>query len=82
MINGMQCRLARVALNWSLLDLARESGTHANTLHKFETGSDPRASTLRTLERVFVAEGFEFPDDLSIRFPARVQRVREPAIAA
>lgn len=81
-INGMQCRLARAALNWSLDDLFRVSGLHSNTVNKFENGSDPRASTLRALEAIFTEHGIEFPDEQTIRFPASVLPGREAAKAA
>ena len=67
MLDGVQSRMARAALGWSLLDLADRSGLHVNTLAKFESGSDAKRSTLEKLWNAFAREGVEFPAPYTAR---------------
>ena len=57
-------RMARAALNWSLEQLAHESGVHRNTISNFKTGKyagDP--ATVATIKRTLEAFGVIFPDE-------------------
>jgi len=69
MLTGLQIRAARVALRWSVVDLAERSGVATRTIKRIEPvdGVPPsRASTLVDIRRAFEASGVEFigsPDD-------------------
>lgn len=68
MLDGMQSRMARAALGWSLPQLAGRTGLHVNTLAKFEGfSSDAKRSTLEKLWKVYVEEGVEFPAPYTAR---------------
>jgi transcriptional regulator with XRE-family HTH domain len=57
-------RMARAALNWSLEQLAQESGVHRNTISNFETGryaGDP--ATIAGLKRTLESFGVIFPNE-------------------
>ncbi|MFZ1992221.1 MAG: helix-turn-helix domain-containing protein [Alphaproteobacteria bacterium] len=57
-------RMARGALNWSLEQLAHESGVHRNTVSNFEIGKyagDP--ATIAALKRTLESFGVIFPDE-------------------
>jgi transcriptional regulator with XRE-family HTH domain len=57
-------RMARGALNWSLEQLAHESGVHRNTISNFEIGKyagDP--ATIAALKRTLESFGVIFPDE-------------------
>ena len=69
MITGLQIRLARTALRWSVKDLADRSGVSVPTIKRFEVsdGIPPsRSSTLHEVRTTLEAAGVEFigtPDD-------------------
>jgi transcriptional regulator with XRE-family HTH domain len=50
MLTPAQLRAARGLLKWTQVDLAEKSGVHVNSIKSFETGSDPKRSTLLALE--------------------------------
>ncbi len=59
----VQCKMARAAIGWSVRDLAKVSGTSANTVSRFETGKDSYTSTAQKLERALIESGkIEFID--------------------
>jgi len=60
MISGMQVRLGRTALRLSVRDLASETGLTANTINRFENGSDAKGSTIRKLQSYLEESGIEF----------------------
>lgn len=60
MIEGGQIRAARSLLRWSRGKLAETAGLSLNTIKAIENGTtDPKASTLRKIERVLAAAGIE-----------------------
>ncbi len=52
--------MARAALNWTTIDLARAAGVGANTVNRFETGEDARISSVEKIQAAFEGAGVEF----------------------
>ena len=55
----LQVRMAKAALGWSNVDLAKKSGLHRNTINNVEHGKG-RKATLALLKVTFEAEGVVF----------------------
>jgi transcriptional regulator with XRE-family HTH domain len=63
MLTPAQLRAARGLLGWTLVDLAKASGIHRNSINSFEIeASDPKRSTLLALERALGKAGVVFID--------------------
>lgn len=62
MITREQLRMARAAMNWSVRDLAKRAGVAANTVSRFENGSDAYGETLAKFQRVLERAGVIFLD--------------------
>jgi len=59
----MQCRLARIGLSISRIELAQRADVAERTIADFESGKrKPIRGTLDKLERVLAAAGAEFLD--------------------
>jgi transcriptional regulator with XRE-family HTH domain len=72
-ITGIQARLARTALNKSLLEIAKEAELGVNTVGRFEqTGKFGHARTIMKLVDTYNRLGIEFPDRRTIRLPDNV----------
>jgi transcriptional regulator with XRE-family HTH domain len=56
----IQCRLARTALSWGVLDLAKAAGVSPDTVSRFERGEELRESTLAKLRTACEKAGVEF----------------------
>jgi predicted transcriptional regulator len=72
MITGTQCKMARVALNWTGRDLGKVADLHWTVIARFEAGgpgSDIRISSMRKIETALAELGFQFPDDQTVRMP-------------
>lgn len=59
-MNGVQCKLARVALGWGVRQLAEAANVSTQTISRLERGEQLRASTLNGVRQVFEAAGIEF----------------------
>ncbi|URD60475.1 helix-turn-helix domain-containing protein [Sphingomonas sp. KRR8] len=59
-MNATQSRMARAALDWSLDDLARESGANRRSLVTFENDGQVLASTVEKVRQAFEREGVVF----------------------
>ncbi|RUM23897.1 XRE family transcriptional regulator [Rhizobium vallis] len=59
-MKGIQCKLARVALDWGVLDLARAAKVSTQTITRLERGENLRPSTLERIQRVLEHAGIEF----------------------
>ena len=60
-VTSAQMRAARALVNWSVRELAEQSGVHRNTISNFEnskSGGDP--STLEAIRAALEAAGVEF----------------------
>jgi len=55
-----QLKMARAALGWSVRELARKAGVAANTVSRYENGSDAYGETLTRLRRTLESGGVIF----------------------
>jgi transcriptional regulator with XRE-family HTH domain len=62
-MNGIQLRMARVAVGWGVRELADKAGVTANTVTRIENGADAKQSTIERLRRALEAAGIEFIDE-------------------
>ena len=59
--------MARAALKWSTQDLAEKAGVGANTVNRFEDGSDARMSSVDKMRAAFEAAGIEFINGTGVK---------------
>ncbi|RWE24865.1 MAG: XRE family transcriptional regulator [Mesorhizobium sp.] len=52
--------MARAALDWGVLELAKEAGVSTQTVVRFERGETLKQSTIVQLKATFEAAGIEF----------------------
>ncbi len=73
-----QCRMARAALDWSRVDLARRAGVGMETIYRFERGRAPHARTVMMIRSALEAEGLLFLEDdgvpVGVRFALAATR--------
>ncbi len=50
MLDGVQVRMGRAAVGWSVRELARNAGVTPNTISRIENGGDALASTMERLQ--------------------------------
>jgi DNA-binding XRE family transcriptional regulator len=63
-IKGVQVRMARAALDWTVQDLAARAQISKNTVTSVEAErTDTHATSLAAIEHVMTAAGIEFPSD-------------------
>ena len=72
-MNGIQCKLARIALGWGVLDLAAAANVSTQTVVRCEKGEELRPATLDRIRVVMEDAGIIFiPKDenggVGIRF--------------
>ena len=63
MIIRVQVRMARAALGWSVRDLASRAGLAANTVSRYENGTDAYGKTLTKIQRALEDAGIIFIDE-------------------
>jgi transcriptional regulator with XRE-family HTH domain len=59
-MKGIQCKLARVALGWGVLELAKAANVSTQTITRLERGDQLRPSTIGRIQRVLEEAGIEF----------------------
>ncbi|WP_256753465.1 transcriptional regulator [Mesorhizobium sp. Mes31] len=59
-MNPVQCRMARAALGWGVLDLSKEAGISTQTIVRFERGEALKQSTVDLIRSTFESAGIEF----------------------
>ncbi|MEO9338879.1 transcriptional regulator [Mesorhizobium sp. SB112] len=59
-MNPAQCRMARAALEWGVLDLSREAAVSTQTIVRLERGDALKEETLKRIQNAFEAAGIEF----------------------
>ncbi|WP_210251482.1 transcriptional regulator [Mesorhizobium sp. WSM4310] len=59
-MNPMQCRMARAALGWGVLDLSKEAKISTQTIVRFERGEALKQSTMDLIRSTFESAGIEF----------------------
>ena len=72
-ISGLQCRMARAGLRWSLTETASRANIGRTSIVRIEAGAvQTNPATISTLRRAFEAAGVEFIEDhgVIIRKPA------------
>ncbi len=55
--------MARAALGWSVRELASKAGLAANTVSRYENGTDAYGETLIKIQRAFEQAGIIFIDE-------------------
>ena len=63
MVTREQVKMARAAVGWGVRELAAKVGVAANTISRFENGSDTYGDTLRKIRHVFEDAGIVFIDE-------------------
>ncbi|WP_246677879.1 MULTISPECIES: transcriptional regulator [unclassified Mesorhizobium] len=59
-MNRVQCRMARAALGWGVLDLSKEARVSTQTIVRFERGEALKQSTVDLIRSTFESAGIEF----------------------
>ena len=59
-MNITQCRMARAALDWTLDDVARESGISRRTIAKFEAGQSVLPEPVEKLRAIMAGQAVAF----------------------
>ena len=62
MLEGVQVRMGRAAVGWSVRELARNAGVTPNTISRIENGGDALASTIERLQTALENAGVIFID--------------------
>lgn len=60
MITGLQVRLGRAAVEWSVIELAEHANINKNTVVRFEKDGNTNRSTMIMLREALEAKGVEF----------------------
>ena len=60
MISGLQVKLGRTALGWSVRELADQAQVNFNTVSRFENGAGVHGRTVEALETALIAAGVVF----------------------
>lgn len=79
-MNGIQCKLARVALGWGVRDLAAAANVSTQTISRLERGELLRDATLDAITQVFEVAGITFIEDSSDGFGIIVRKP-QPTLA-
>lgn len=59
-MKAIQCKLARTALGWGVIDLAKAASVSTQTVVRLERGEDLRESTLQRIKKVLEDAGIQF----------------------
>lgn len=57
---AVQCRMARVAVNWGVRDLAKAAGVSVDTISRLERGETLLPRTVEAIQRALEVAGVEF----------------------
>ncbi len=60
MLEGIQVRMGRATVGWSVRELARNAGVTPNTISRIENGGDALASTMERLQTALEDAGVIF----------------------
>ena len=58
----VQCRMARIALDWSVKQLAENARVSTNTIVRLERGEELKARTIEDIRKAFEGAGVLFFD--------------------
>jgi transcriptional regulator with XRE-family HTH domain len=71
MFTATQCRMARAALRWDILELAAKAGVGRATVSRFEAEQlTPRPATVAVIQRAFEEAGVTFRGEGCVCAPA------------
>jgi ribosome-binding protein aMBF1 (putative translation factor) len=70
-LTGIQCKMARAALNWGIKELAEEAGINPNTIVRFESGKGALTSTVDKVLEAFIEHGVTFNENGCVCPPAK-----------
>lgn len=59
-MKSIQCKLARVALGWGVVELAKAANVSTQTIVRLERGEELRETTLGRIQQVLEEAGIEF----------------------
>lgn len=59
-MNAIQCKMARTALGWGVIDLATKAEVSTQTVVRFERGEELREGTYNRIKSAFEEAGLEF----------------------
>ncbi|WP_246680469.1 MULTISPECIES: transcriptional regulator [unclassified Mesorhizobium] len=59
-MNPVQCRMARAALGWGVLDLSQQAKISTQTIVRFERGEALKQTTVDLIRSTFESAGIEF----------------------
>lgn len=59
-MNAIQCKMARTALGWGVIDLARAANVSTQTVVRYERGEELRQATLLRIAEAIENAGIEF----------------------
>ena len=62
-LTALQCRMARVALDWTVRQLARQAGLSLATVSRFENGQGVAPERVERLRAVIAAAGIDLVDE-------------------
>ena len=74
-MRNTQMRMARAALNIPLHRVAKDTGYHVTTLHRYEMTGNARYAWVMAVRKYFEAAGVEFVDDSGDRPGIRVREM-------
>ena len=60
MLLPIQCKMARTALGWGVIDLSNNAKVSTNTVSRFERGDPLKARTVEALQTTLETAGIEF----------------------
>ena len=80
-ISGLQCRMARAGLRWSLTEAAEKANIGRASIVRIEADARTNPATVSALRRAFEAAGVNFIDEigLTIGEPKKARKARKPA---
>jgi DNA-binding XRE family transcriptional regulator len=61
-MKGIQCKLARVALGWGVLELAKNANVSTQTITRLERDEQLRPATLENIKTALENAGIQFID--------------------
>lgn len=73
-MNGIQCKLARIALGWGVRELAATAKVSTQTISRFEGGDELRISTVTRIVSTFENAGIKFLEEGESGFGIWVNR--------
>ena len=79
-MKGIQCKLARVALDWGVLDLAQAAKVSTQTITRLERGEELRPTTLQKIKLVLENAGIVFIPENGGGVGVRFARPSDPQL--